>query len=364
MVELKWIKMSLFVMLGLQFTAVTGEDSFLIVRDGEEATLPCNSVRDDQDKCDRTTWIFSPSSRETVELIVLGQIGERAQSKSDRLSVTENCSLVLKKVTRDDAGLYSCRQFKSGKQQGPDALVLLSVVTMTEEKNGDIVFFYCSVSTYEQCRYTVQWLYEDGKGDSTSVETTSTTCSARVSFNTSHLHHKSKYKESVKCEVTDTHSRTLQLFNFTPQSSPEKTAEPNGNRPTPEQVPGWWWLFVGAAVGLAALLMIAVVVIRWKKTKGNKTQLDDNTRLSLNPAATQPGAEAGPDVTDPEDGVSYASISYTQRTNGKDKVQVKDDDDAVTYSAVKTPSSSAGASTDPSSIYASVNKPNKSEATV
>ncbi|XP_071324190.1 uncharacterized protein [Trachinotus anak] len=307
------IQVSLFLKLLLHLTAVSGQDfSSFAVRVGDEVTLPCMY---DQVKCDSTIWIFTHSLYPTVELVVQGKIGEDAKSKSDRLSVTENCSLVIKNVTAADGGLYTCRQFKSGEQQDPDqSQVDLSVVTMTEQKVDDEVVLFCSVFTYqqcsytvqwlptgtdvdkdhtavgtsqsdclatvafrtlhhnqsnyhqlfkcevrnrdggnmqlfafslqstgegqrnnttsrefnattqeEQCRYTVQWLYEDGKGDSTSVETTSTTCSARVSFNTSHLHHKSKYKESVKCEVTDTHSRTLQLFNFTPQSSPEKT---------------------------------------------------------------------------------------------------------------------------------------------
>ncbi len=45
------------------------------------------------------------------------------------------------------------------------------------------------------------------------------------------------------------------------------------------------------------------------------------------------------------------------------QVRGKDDDDgedeAVTYSTVKASSSSAGASADPSGLYATINKPNK-----
>ncbi|XP_056261465.1 uncharacterized protein LOC130187678 isoform X2 [Seriola aureovittata] len=354
MVELKWtkwIKMSLFVMLGLQFTAVTGQDS-VFVRVGDEAALPCKNVRHDQDKCDATTWTFSSTSA-SVELVVLGKIGENAKSKSARLSLTENCSLVLKNVTREDAGRYGCRQFdKSRQQQGSDSVVDLSVVTMTEHEDGDMVVLFCSVSAYKSCGYP-QWLYEGIKDDAINIVSTPDSCSARVSFNTFHLRHKSKYQESFKCEVTDGNRKKRLLFTFIPQSSGKKT--------------GRWWRYVIVAVGLAALLIIAVVLIRWKRTKGNKRRRDDKTGPSLNPAVSQSAPETGQDTADPEEGVSYASISYTKRTDGRAQVHLKDDDDdddAVTYSTVKTPSSSAGAAADPRDVYATVDKPNKSEVTV
>ena len=83
-----------------------------------------------QDKCDSTTWVFSHSrNTAAVGLIELGQIGENVKAQSDRLSVTADCSLVIKKVTVGDVGRYSCRQFdRSGQQQGPDAKVYLSVI--------------------------------------------------------------------------------------------------------------------------------------------------------------------------------------------------------------------------------------------
>ncbi|KAJ4921975.1 hypothetical protein JOQ06_027791 [Pogonophryne albipinna] len=62
------------------------------------------------------------------------------KAKSDRLRVTENCSLGIKKVTEEDAGVYTCRQFsRSGKQQSPESEVLLNVVTMTEHQVNDEV---------------------------------------------------------------------------------------------------------------------------------------------------------------------------------------------------------------------------------
>ncbi|XP_062292871.1 uncharacterized protein LOC133997317 isoform X1 [Scomber scombrus] len=394
MVEFKWIKMFLFLILGLQFTAVTGQTSLdITVRDGDEATLSCENVMTDQDKCNSTNWIFVSTNTAVVELIKLGQIGENAKDKSDRLSVTADCSLVIKKVTVEDVGQYTCRQFKSGQRRGRDSVVDLSVVSMTEHKDNDEVKLSCSVSTYDGCRHTVKWLYRGSDLDinTRDVQIPQSTCSATVVLLTSHLIYTSNSK-FLQCEVTDIDSGKVQLYHFSPQLSGEATTTEPATTATQEDVkatppttkstiqsrakaattktpaatdatappgtlssPVWWLLVAVASAALIVAAVVVVVAIRRKKTTGNNTQMIQG--LSLNPAVTQSGLETSQDTVDPEDGVSYASISYTKKTNSKAWV-CGDDDDAVTYSTVKVSSSSAGASTDPSNLYATVNKPN------
>ncbi|KAI4794503.1 hypothetical protein KUCAC02_032014 [Chaenocephalus aceratus] len=102
-----------------------------------------------------------------------------------------------------------------------------------------------------------------------------------------------------------------------------------------------------------------------EETKGDRPRTDDRTEQGLNPAETQPGPE---NTADREEDVSYASVSYSKNSSSS-KAQVRrlgqskeddEEDDLVTYSTVKAPSSSsAEVSTDPSSLYATVNKPTK-----
>ncbi|XP_031148887.1 uncharacterized protein LOC116045393 [Sander lucioperca] len=246
--QIRWIIMSSFLMLLVQFKAVAGKLSFSTVRGGDEVTLSCEGVTDDQEKCNSTTWFFW-DRRNTVALFEHGQIQKGAKAKSDRLSVTDKCSLVIKKVTDEDAGRYTCTQFRSGEQHGEDTEVDLFVVTMTEEKNDDTVTLNCSVSRY-WCEHTVKWLYE---GDETDVETTQLDCSGYVTF-TSDLNQKSKYYKLLKCEVNHVNTGEVQLFSFIPpQSSGEK--------------PGWWRIIV-VPLGLATLIISVVAVNVWARAEG------------------------------------------------------------------------------------------------
>ncbi|XP_078130550.1 uncharacterized protein LOC144533206 isoform X2 [Sander vitreus] len=342
MAEFRRIQITLFVILLLQFTAVAGlNPPYITVRAGDNVTLPCVNVIS-QDNCYQTTWLSSrKGAAAAVVLIELGQVENQIpKTKSDRLSVTEKCSLVIKNVTCDDVGRYTCRQFyKSGEQQGPESVVHLSVVNIEEHLNTDTVILICSVLTYDGCDHTVKWLYEGNEND---VEITQFPCSASVTF-PSHLNQK-----LLKCNVTDKKNGNTLQFDVSLRSSHEETG---------------WWVYIIVAVGVTALLaaIIIVVVIRRRKTKRNKTQTDENIGLSLNPAETQSAPETSQDMADPEGGVFYASVSHTKKTSSKAQARGKDaDDDAVTYSTVKaSPSAAAAASADLSNLYATINKPNQ-----
>lgn len=111
------------------FTAVLGHISSFTVRAGDEVTLPCESLKNNQQKCGNTTWIWRDSGNTAaVELTELGQTGETIRAKSDRLSVTADCSLVIKKVMSEDVGRYSCVHFRPELEQGQSTVTVLSTV--------------------------------------------------------------------------------------------------------------------------------------------------------------------------------------------------------------------------------------------
>nr|XP_040016951.1 uncharacterized protein LOC120808254 isoform X13 [Gasterosteus aculeatus aculeatus] len=349
MVELRGTQRTLCVMLLLLQAAVRGQTPPVprfLVRAGDDVTLPSN-----QDRCNGSTWLHSRSDP-AVELVTLGKIKNNAlipEAKTNRLSLTANCSLVIRNVSGEGVGRYTNRHYdEGGKHQGPDGVVSLYVFTMEEKDYGGLVVLSCFVLRFSECEHTVKWHYD---GKQTDVTTSHVACEANVTFKAP-LHQKSKYYKSLRCEVRDTRSGKTLLFEACSQFSCEQTGGPSGEgNITPPAPPVWWPWLVIPLVGLLVLFIILVVFIRWRN-QGKRTQTDEN-------------------IADPEEGVAYASVSYTRTAGGgarssscdRFQARVKDGDDAVTYCTVKAPppasSSGAGASVDPSDLYAVVNKPNK-----
>ncbi|KAF3703166.1 hypothetical protein EXN66_Car018854 [Channa argus] len=351
MVEHRWIQTLFLLILEFQFTGAS-----YFIRGGGEITLTCKDVINDQNNCEKTTWLFSGSGNTAaVELVNLGKIKTESKSKSHRLSVTENCSLVIKKVTDEDVGHYTCRQFEPGqKEHLSESVVYVSVVTMTQHKDTDKVTFNCSVWTHGLCSYTVKWLYDgkDVKINAQGVKISQSSCTNTVHFLTPLYKYQSN---SFTCEVTDGNNKHQFPFSLQPPGDNTITTTPKSelsattaSTNTGTKPADLWWLYVIAAL---VLLTLIVVVILWKRSKGNRTQLNDKAKLNSLPLS-QSAAETSPDMTDPEDGVSYASISYTKKTKTKAQAQSRNDDDAgdaVTYTTLKV------SSADPNIIYASIN---------
>ncbi|XP_039536159.1 uncharacterized protein LOC120484801 [Pimephales promelas] len=117
---------------------------------GESVSLPCNNALSD---CTSNTWSYNNNKHsETVELIAGGR--KNNIERRERLSVGSDCSLNIKKVTHEDYGLYTCRQYVNGQQQGTDAPVNLHVLHIfsssseTEIRSSGSVTLSCQLYLY------------------------------------------------------------------------------------------------------------------------------------------------------------------------------------------------------------------------
>ncbi|XP_056330622.1 diverse immunoglobulin domain-containing protein 3.1 isoform X1 [Danio aesculapii] len=121
-------------------------DTHVFFSSGENVRLPCNNALSD---CTSTTWIYTRNS-ETVELVGVGKL----KNNTERLSLGSDCSLNIKKATKEDYGSYSCRQYVNGEQYGNDAPVYLTVLNVspspsqTEISAGRSVTLSCQLYYY------------------------------------------------------------------------------------------------------------------------------------------------------------------------------------------------------------------------
>ncbi|XP_052418192.1 uncharacterized protein LOC127962605 [Carassius gibelio] len=90
---------------------------------GEDVRLSCNNALPG---CTSTFWNYGRPSG-SIELIALG-IKKTDTERHERLSLGSDCSLNIKKVTKEDRGRYLCRQYVNEQQHGADAQVYLHVL--------------------------------------------------------------------------------------------------------------------------------------------------------------------------------------------------------------------------------------------
>ncbi|XP_014825385.1 PREDICTED: uncharacterized protein LOC106905216 [Poecilia mexicana] len=274
MAELQWIH--LFLILGLQFT-VCADGSSVLMRSGDNMVLSCQHVINGQINCNGTVWVYS-NTNYSVELVTLGKVNN-VQSKSNRLSVAANCSLVMRNITVKDAGYYDCQQYKFRNDPSKHILdhqsgVSLSVIHITKQKDTDKVTLNCSVETRGDCGYRVKWLDNCYTGSIALINcaTRHSGCSAAVCF----IEHFYSQSCEFKCEVTN--GETRQAFNFNRQSTEDKSAETTCNAtkkpedtttsvPTRNSLSNEGIKFIIFSVGLVALSGTVLVVHIWIKGK-------------------------------------------------------------------------------------------------
>ncbi|XP_041660864.1 uncharacterized protein LOC121521175 [Cheilinus undulatus] len=103
------------------------EKIYHIFQPEQDATLPCGSPSSSGPlQCSDISWLYNRDPSETVMEASSGEV-KQTSSRADRLSLDSNCSLVIKRVTAEDVGLYTCRR---GDSDPYDINVYLSVFTV------------------------------------------------------------------------------------------------------------------------------------------------------------------------------------------------------------------------------------------
>ncbi|KAM4633456.1 uncharacterized protein ACJ7VT_018577 [Polymixia lowei] len=276
-----------------------------------------------------------------TELVNLGET-VKENNNAERLSLWPNCSLNIHNVKLEDVSRYICRQFpvKGGPQQGEDAVVALSLLTISssipqlELKPGNQVNLTCSLMTNDGpgvCNqgFKLNWLDGTGReiqGDiGHQIPQSQRPCEALLTVTP-----QKDINSTFRCELRDETGNVKTFADFTirlPGSSQQNILA----------------VSLGGAAGAAVLCPLVVLVIRARKNKSKNNRLPADDKI----------VESGDDVT-------YVAVELTNKNKPlKDKGQ---DQDAVIYSQVGNNSEKRQPEEDPidSNLYAQVNKRRKS----
>ncbi|XP_059897144.1 uncharacterized protein LOC132449499 [Gadus macrocephalus] len=303
---------------------------------GDSVSLSCDGA---QSECSCITWLFNYNNGASVELVVDGKV--KPGDKKERLHITKECSLEVKKFSKEDEGVYTCRGFPSS--EGHVDHTRHEVKLMTS-------------STNRPTTTTVKVPLPHGVANTTCTSTSKpTTIPVKGAASSS------------PAARPSTSTPTTHTLNGAARSSP--TSRPP-TTPTPRTPNGGshleFYLGVGVALGTAVLLIVGLVLlIRWLRRRGNKRP-KDTTTIGLTSIRDTPPVIGGLHDQhlsvdgDQGGGPTYASIVLPEGQRSVATAQVEDDSsDAVTYASVRASPRCGEKAVDVDVHYATVNKRGK-----
>ncbi|XP_077367247.1 uncharacterized protein LOC144010692 [Festucalex cinctus] len=111
----------------LQFEVISGETAHVFARVGDVVVLPCK-----QPSCSHINWWYTWHGSSIVCKAKNGQVVTRSP-RCQRLSLNDDCSLLIDGVTAEDVGVFICE--RDGRLQ---LEVLLTVLTLTLQDSNSM----------------------------------------------------------------------------------------------------------------------------------------------------------------------------------------------------------------------------------
>ncbi|XP_029966697.1 uncharacterized protein LOC115402325, partial [Salarias fasciatus] len=271
---------------------------------------------------------------------------EKSSPRAARLSLHTNCSLIIKNITAEDAGQYTCRYTWDPKG---DTQVFLNILTISPSstdtdpnKDGEVTLS-CSLFKYEEpCKLrSLRWVDETGaelvgEGDGFKYERQANCVSyLTVKLQTEHSRrYTCQYVDGTGVKI-EAHYSTVSSVSPTVSSvSPTVSSGPTSDKA--------FIFIIGGVVGLLVLLLvIAVILLKCRKQAkaakdvpklANIPEETDVTYATVNEHHTTDHKNDETEIS-----LTYATVSLTnQKVHQKNKVKVKEKEEEVTYSTVRT----------------------------
>nr|XP_049613590.1 uncharacterized protein LOC125990439 isoform X9 [Syngnathus scovelli] len=336
--SLKMIIRDLFLIFLLQFEVASCRITDFFAKAGHEVTLPCERA-----SCAGLRWMYSQDQSLSRAEVNDGQVLS-SSPRSQRLSLKDDCSLLIKRVTAEDAGYFTCQQ--DGHHHYNFVLTVMTVKPSSPQdsdlmKDGHVVlecFLACWPANDCRCRKGgLRWMNER---DETlpPLRTQSNHC---VSFlKALAVGRESNYTcQYVKSNDVQVQVQYTAVFTEVGVGGPRDTTEVDAGGPRDT------FIIIGAAVAALMLLVLFVVVILVRRKSRRDAdhdlpKLQEDNAMYANVSYNHKMEDTKhKDGSPEENSVTYATVSVKKKKTKEDEVaktQVREKaDDPVTYASVK-----------------------------
>ncbi|RVE55925.1 hypothetical protein OJAV_G00230900 [Oryzias javanicus] len=252
---------------------ISGQTEHLYHRVGDDVVLPCRA-KSSSSSCSDVNWLYwtDPTASFITEIQV--EDFEQRSVGTSRLSLSSNCSLLIRNITDEDAREYVCRVVNES-----DANVVLNTLSVSTDPpdvhprgNGDITL-RCSLNRYDKripCEQnSIIWMDERGSqltGEGVGFEFRGKTNCVSVLT----VKHQSGNNKTVTCRFIEDNKVKIDadcVLHFS-------------------DLPGLNLIIIGGAVMKVVLMFLGVVAalvyVYRRRTKGNEEQRTRTRRTTEN----------------------------------------------------------------------------------
>ncbi|XP_076011213.1 uncharacterized protein LOC143004184 isoform X2 [Genypterus blacodes] len=276
---------------------ISGETTNVYFRHGGDAVLPCKGHAD----CSTIQWLYNRNRAHTATEIANGVVS--STSRADRLNLEDDCALLISDVSAGDAGLYSCGQ------TNPLVDTYLNILTISPsppDPDGRVTL-NCSLSRYKElvdpCQ--IHWVAEEAElrdGDDGYTSVGQKNCISTLIVNPQR-----GMKRTYHCQVIELGEVKVDADYTSVYPDSPLDAMP---------------IYIAAAVGGIVILVILSVLIKCR----NKVKVTESPQKTAHSSG------------DPDDSLTYVTLSHTEHNNAIPKKQKEVEELEVTYSTVRTSS--------------------------